>query len=397
MKLGLVVQRYGLDIAGGAELHCRLVAEHLLESHQVEVFTTCAKDYVSWKNEYPQGTEVINGVPVHRFLVKKKRNIRTFENVQNLVFHEQQSEAMENLWIKENGPFSPRLLKAVQSRPDIDVWILFSYRYWTTAASLDFLRKKVLLVPTAEHDPALYLGVVKALFQLPGAIAYNSLEEKSLIQTISGNQAVPGEVVGVGLVESDEMKQTLKEDFKVDQDNPYMLYIGRIDKNKGCDHLFRLYRRYREEAQADIDLVLIGRPVIPIPNYPGIRHLGFVSEKAKIEALLGCRFLIMPSSFESLSMVLLEAWRHRRPALVNGKCEVLKGQCLRSNGGLAYHNYDEFSASIDYLLANPSVGDAMGRQGNVYYREHYSWPVIQKKYESLLRLVYQKSRREELM
>ncbi len=395
MKLGLVVQRYGLDIAGGAELHCRLVAEHLAKTHHVEVFTTCAKDYVSWKNEYPQGTDIINGIPVHRFPVRKKRNLRTFENVQNLVFHEQQSEEMEDLWIKENGPFSPKLLKAVQTRTNIDVWILFSYRYWTTVSSLRVHRKKALLVPTAEHDPALYLGVVKKLFHLPGAIAYNSHEEKGLIQSISGNQAIPGDVVGVGLIETEDTDRCLEGDIEADRKIPYMLYIGRIDKNKGCDHLFRLYRRYREETKADIDLVLIGKNVIPIPDFPGIRHLGFVSEKTKINALCGCRFLIMPSSYESLSMVLLEAWKYQRPALVNGKCEVLKGQCLRSNGGLIYQNYDEFSESIDFLLSNPSAGDVMGQQGNAYYWEHYSWPVIEKKYESLLHLIAKKSPKEE--
>ena len=45
MRLALVVQRYGLDIAGGAEYHCRLVAEHLARHASVAVLTTCASDY----------------------------------------------------------------------------------------------------------------------------------------------------------------------------------------------------------------------------------------------------------------------------------------------------------------------------------------------------------------
>jgi len=320
MKLGLVAQRYGMDIAGGAELHCRLVAEHLANNHHVEVFTSCAKDYVTWKNHYKKGTEIINDIPVHRFQVKKGRNIRTFEDVQNLVFHQRQSPELENRWLKENGPYCPKLIRAVGDRKDIDVWILFSYRYWTTTESLRMLGEKAILVPTAEHDPALYLGVVSDLFHLPGAIAYNSHEEKELINEISGNADVPGDIVGVGLIESEIDTEPAPEvDKRFKELGPYILYIGRIDKNKGCDHLFRMFKRYCREEHNDLTLAMIGKTVMPIPEHPNIRHLGFLSEEEKAAALRNCRLLIMPSLYESLSMVLLEAWQFARPALVNGK------------------------------------------------------------------------------
>ncbi|MBN1550601.1 glycosyltransferase family 4 protein [bacterium] len=385
MKLGCVIQRYGTDIAGGAELHCRLIAEQLTRFYSVEIFTTCAKDYVSWKNEYRAGTEIINGLPVHRYPVKRTRNMHRFFDVQNLVFHGHGTSELEELWIRENGPFSPKLLKAVSKRSDIDAWILFSYRYWTTIEVLRMFPDKSYLVPTAEHDPAIHMKIFSSIFKLPKAIIYNSPEERQLIQTVSENYDVPGDVVGVGLIEEPlpEKQDTLEVFHK---HKPYIIYVGRIDKNKGCDHLFRYFIRLCKEERQDIHLLLIGKPVITIPDHPNIHHLGFVSESTKMAAILNASALIMPSLYESLSMVVLEAWRAQRPVIVNRSCEVLEGQCERSGGGLPYKGFDEFVYCVSLLADRPELGDVIGRNGHEYYVKEYSWNVIVSKYRRLLEL-----------
>src|SRR6185436_7908412 len=56
VKLACVVQRYGADIAGGSELHCRDLAKRLAARHEITVLTSCARDYVTWENSYPPGT-----------------------------------------------------------------------------------------------------------------------------------------------------------------------------------------------------------------------------------------------------------------------------------------------------------------------------------------------------
>src|SRR5437879_3446621 len=69
MKIGYVVPRYGLEVLGGAEYGCRMLAERLaaIDGWDVHVFTTCALDAASWADHYPAGTSIINGVAVHRF------------------------------------------------------------------------------------------------------------------------------------------------------------------------------------------------------------------------------------------------------------------------------------------------------------------------------------------
>ena len=113
MRLAFVIQRYGLEVNGGAELHCRWLAERLAQRHQVEVFATRALDYLEWKNHYPRGTEVVNGIPVHRSTVKRTRNARAFASLSNICFHETHTREEEIAWVRENGPYSPELIKAV--------------------------------------------------------------------------------------------------------------------------------------------------------------------------------------------------------------------------------------------------------------------------------------------
>jgi glycosyltransferase involved in cell wall biosynthesis len=86
-------------------------------------------------------------------------------------------------------------------------------------------------------------------------------------------------------------------------------------------------------------------------------------------------------------MVLLESWLCNTPVLVNGLCDVLKGQCIRSNAGLYYENYDEFEVCLDFLLKNDGLRHAMGKNGIKFVLENYSWESIEKKYISILQKV----------
>src|SRR5689334_23219953 len=72
LRIAVVVQRYGADINGGAELHARYVAEGLAAHAEVEVLTTCARDYVTWRNEFAPGREEVHGIAVHRFPVARE-------------------------------------------------------------------------------------------------------------------------------------------------------------------------------------------------------------------------------------------------------------------------------------------------------------------------------------
>jgi hypothetical protein len=165
---------------------------------------------------------------------------------------------------------------------------------------------------------------------------------------------------------------------------PFAIYVGRIDENKGCAELFTFFERYAVMYPHGLDLVLVGSPVLEIPKHPRIRHLGFLPDDDKFDAVAAADVLIMPSRFESLSMVALEAWAMGKPVLANAKCDVLQGQCLRSNAGLFYANYPEFAETLRAIDTTPSLQAALGRNGRAFFERHYAWPVIIQKYVDML-------------
>jgi glycosyltransferase involved in cell wall biosynthesis len=387
MRIAFVIQRYGLDINGGAELHCRYVAEHLAKHMEVEALTTCAKDYITWRNEYPEGTEQINGVRVRRFRVAQERNPDRFGKLQDDLFQFDHTEADEHKWMNEQGPHSTDLIQFIKKNKDsYQFFIFFSYRYFHSFHGIRAVPHKSILVPTAEPDPVIRFKIFKGLFHLPQGFVYNSIEERRLIQGLSANYQVPGDVVGVGS-EVPPSAEGLAFRRKFGIDSPFLLYVGRIDQNKGCGNLFDFFLKYKAQDQSALKLVLIGSPVMQIPEHPSIQHIGFVNDQDKFNALEACELLVMPSFYESLSMVLLEAWAMGKPTLANGNCRVLMGQSIRSNAGLFYTDYEEFERCLIYLQKNPRARAIMGRNGKRFYNENYTWEIIVQKYLRLMEAV----------
>ena len=137
MKLAIAVQRYGADINGGAELHARYVAERLARHADVEVVTTCARDYVTWRNERPVGVEQVNGISVRRFPVAHERDANHFGRQSRRVFDQQHSIADELAWLDSEGPASPVFTNSnIRSSTSLLISI-------PTPAAVDALRRPV--------------------------------------------------------------------------------------------------------------------------------------------------------------------------------------------------------------------------------------------------------------
>jgi glycosyltransferase involved in cell wall biosynthesis len=399
MRLAFVVQRYGLDIAGGAEYHCRLIAEHLAPHAEVTVLTTCARDYVTWANHYPPGEETLNGIPVRRFPVDAPRDTERFARLTARLFGEEarvvpgkvdvtaassatRDEALE--WLDEQGPRCRLLVEHLREHgSDYDFILFFSYRYWTTWHGVHAVADRAVLVPTAEDDGAYHLPIYAPLFRAPRAVVYNSAEEREMIRRVSQNDETPGDVVGVGSELPTHLEPSAFRRWS-GVEGPFALYVGRIDLNKGCPQLFDYFLRYRAETGSSLRLVLIGQSLLDIPDDPGIVALGFRSDQDKWDALAASELFVMPSRLESLCMAVLEGFWAERPVLVNAKCEVLRGQCKRAQAGLYYATYDEFREALGLLEKDADLRARMGKNGRAYFERNYAWDVVERKYLDLL-------------
>ncbi len=259
----------------------------------------------------------------------------------------------------------------------------WSFRYYHAYHGAKAAADRAVLVPTAEREPAIGVSLFKPLLSGVRGVVYLTPEERDLVNAASGNARVPSIVAGSGSeVPTSVEPERFRQKFGIR--GPFAIYVGRIDENKGCDELFAFFGRYVKSGLGPLALVLCGNSILPIPDDPRVKHLGFVSEQDKFDAVAASDLLVMPSYYESLSIVALEAWAIGKPVLANANCDVLKGQCLRSNAGLFYENADEFVEALSWFTRRPDEAKALGANGRAYFRRHYAWPVVEKRYVDLL-------------
>lgn len=382
-RIAFVCQRYGFEVNGGAELHCRQLAERLGEFYDVDVITTCAEDYVTWANVYGAGIENINGITVRRFKVKHARDPKKFARLSAGVIGAEHSPESEERWIDAQGPYSPECVEYIKAHAsEYHAVIFMTYLYYLTARGMGLGLDNAFMIPTAHDEPPIYLGHYKKVFESAKGIIYNTIEEKTFCEKMFDVSGTPSVIAGVGVDVPDKSELfDAKERYGL---KDYIIYIGRIDASKGCEILFKYFEEYKKRRGGELKLVLCGKSVMEIPKRDDIVPMGFVSDEEKFSLINGSRCLVLASEFESLSMVVLESMAYEKPVLVNGRCMVLKGHCRKSNAGLYFENYFEFEGALDYILTHDSECAAMGVNAKKYVDENYRWNIITDKVRSLI-------------
>ncbi|MFW6128866.1 MAG: glycosyltransferase family 4 protein [Candidatus Aminicenantaceae bacterium] len=382
-RIAFVIQRYGKEVMGGSELHCSQIAERLVKAGcDCTVYTTTAKDYTTWKNEYSPGTTTIQGVVVKRFPVEKERDMDSFNDYSSWIFFNNHTYEDEIEWLERQGPYCPSLIDALKKEEEEhDIFIFFTYLYYNTYWGLKAVHKNRVLVPTAHDEPPLYLDIIKEVFSYPQAFMFNTQSEKEMLSRQFSFEGKYQETVGVGVkIPSEKGTARFKEKYGIR--NPFILYAGRIEAGKGCQELIDFFLEYHEKNN-NITLVLVGNLLMELPSHPRIKYLGFLSEEEKNRAMSSALITVHPSHFESLCMAALESMAAQTPILVQEKTNPLKQHCIKGKSGLYYSNYKEFEESLNLLRKDEQLRKELGKNGQFYIKENYSWSKIIEKYLKL--------------
>ncbi|MBB4044044.1 glycosyltransferase involved in cell wall biosynthesis [Bacteroides reticulotermitis] len=400
-KIALVVIRYGEDINGGAEYHCRMLAERLVDGYDVEVLTTCVRNYNTGVNELPAGCEICNGVLVRRFSVapidglkhrqysKEEKPARKWRRFLFRLGILKYYSGIFPIWrlkreaeLKSflSSPFySPDMCNYVRENKDqYKVFIPINMAESTTYFTAMEVPSKTLLIPTMHNQGVFFKAIQTDVMTRVAYIGFNTKAEQVLAERVFGKKMAPHGIISVGIEVSEPASwETTREKYKIPSD--YLLYMGRIDPGKVGD-VFDYFVSYKKKyPQSLLQLVMVGGlnfEQIPF-LHKDIVYTGFVSEAEKISILQHAKIVINPSKFESLSLILLEAMNQGKPMLVNGKCAVLREHCIRSNNAaLPYVGKKKFISKLYRLDMSKKTRDEMGEKGKQYVACNYDWVIV---------------------
>ncbi|MBR3356633.1 MAG: glycosyltransferase family 4 protein [Solobacterium sp.] len=383
-KLAFVIPWYAANITGGAESELRGIVTHLTKAGvDLEVLTTCVKQFNSdWgENFYPEGIEVINGVTVRRFPVRK-RDAAKFDAINIRLMNNQQVSAAEEKTFMEEFVNSPLLYKYIKAHKDeYALFIYIPYMFSTNYYGILACPEKSVLIPCFHEEAYIHMDIYRKAFESVRGMIYLSKPEHDLANQVFDLSKAKQIIAGAGVdTEFESYPEHFREKYNIRE--PFILYAGRKDVGKNIYLLIQYYAMYiKRHPESDLKLVLIGGGDVTIPERlkDRIIDLGFVDLQDKHDACAAASLLCNPSVHESFSIVIMESWLGKRPVMVHEDCAVTKNFCRETNGGLWFKDYFEFEGGLDYILTHEDIARTMGENGREYVLSNFSWNRIVEK------------------
>ena len=392
LKIAFIVQRYGTEILGGSEYHCRLIAERLAPKHQVDVLTTCARTTSPGRTSIRKAPTASAASPSAGSPTRGRATSHAFNRYSDWIFNNAHTREDEMEWLKQQGPWCPALLEYLERQPAaVRRAGLLHVSLRADRPRLRIAPHKSILVPTAHDEPAIRLGIYRELFSLPAGIAYNTEVERRFLTTHFSIRAVEEETVGCGV----DLPQRAGLSARARRPAATRT-TSRRGRCRGPTTTSPTFRPHLAERGADVPApASAARPVRalrrPDRSRQGLRGADRVLQHLRaggrgrlagadgrqadaaarrtvhpvrrpacrpgaLQALEAATVVVVPSPYESLSLLALESFAVGTPVLANARSEVLVEHCRKSNAGLYYADRDEFIRRLKLLVG--AIGSA---------------------------------------
>ena len=352
------------------------LVEHLAAAgHEIEVFTTCARNHATWANEFEPGACTVNGITVRRFLVNERRDIETLLELQERILaFDELSFDEEKRWIA-NGVNSETLYRHLSEvRDEFDAFLFIPYMFGTTYWGAQIVSERSVLIPCLHNEPYAAMKIYRELFDNVKGVMFNTEPERDLGVEMFDLPDYKVGVVGMGFEAAPEYDaDRFRRKYKIKE--PFILYSGRREHGKNTPLLIEYFRTFKRYNNNSLRLVFLGSGPIELQpiDRKYVTDLGYVSEQDKHDAHAAATAFVQPSVNESLSIVLMESWLAGRPVVVHAGCAVTSYHAKRSQGGLAFGSYFEFEEILNLLLERPELADRLARNGRAYVLDELSW------------------------
>ncbi len=397
-----VVPRYGEKVGGGAETLVREVAERLaLRGDTIEVFTTCALDNRTWDNVLPEGRSTEGGVVVSRFPVDA-RSLDIWVPLQIRISEGMLLTPDEQLQWLEHGVNSSALYAELHRRSSEFAACFFApYLFGTTFFGSLVDPGRSVLIPCLHDEHYAYVDVIRSMFRLTRGCLFNAAPEMDLARGLYGH--LTGGEVGMGF-DPFPAKYVSELTPYFEDASPYVLYLGRKETGKNAHVLVDNFMAFKDGLAEgapgkNLKLVVVGggsfadlyRP--QALNRSDIVDLAHVSERDKHRLVKHALVLCQPSTNESFSIVLMEAWLLGAPVLVHAGCPVTRAHAIEAGGGLYFGDAEEFSAVLGQLLADEvksssSLRARLSAGGAAYVRSKYDWAEVLARFDRVVKEIF---------
>ena len=179
------------------------------------------------------------------------------------------------------------------------------------------------------------------------------------------------------------------------KNSPLILFLGRLHWEKGPDILLSAFGLL-DERFSDVHLVFVGpdsgmltelkKNTIEYGISDRVHFVGYLAGNNKSAACHAATIIVIPSRFEAMSIVVLEAGICGTPVLLTDQCgfSEIEG---KGGGKVVPASTEGIKHGLEQLLCDPDRLREMGIINKNYIQENYTWDCAVQKYLNLFRKI----------